>query len=557
MKEVFLSRFCLTAVGAILNPLTCIPLHGFTELPAVSWELESSTVGRTTNGPASQTSRDSRASAGQWVKFEGHAVDDWIQFTLPNVPPGRHRMVLGYQGSTTAGAWKIEWREADASGPIVVNSGVGFHLPTPAEAHGHRQYQFRSAETGITSSALPGYRTVRFTRTSATESRSPIGFDRLTLIPAPNRALPEPTLRVETVGSTHQVLRWAAGAEAVGSILVERADPGSDEWISIGYAPSSAGRFDSAGLRPQTSYRHRIRYFSDDALGPASLETEAATTALEASPLGSVLDSSGARLGEGSIVRLKNGRLLMLLNYQDRVDDFSTFSIQRKESVDNGNTWSPITPMFVDPSGATGYLMPSILRHSNGTIGLTYSVRNNRDLQANRVFRVSSDEGVTWSDPVVITHDLPVRHEGLIFTGATGPHDRLIQTENGDLFLPVHFTTGKGDEDRDPHHDNTPPLLISATVVYRSMDSGQTWRRVFGPVLLKGTSQRTPYAYHWNDQVLSEPSLVEYAPGRLLLMMRNQSGFIQQARSLDNGETWSPVTPLPFAPAWPHRSCWW
>jgi hypothetical protein len=128
-----------------------------------------------------------------------------------------------------------------------------------------------------------------------------------------------------------------------------------------------------------------------------------------------------------------------------------------------------------------------------------------------------------------------------VFTGATGPHDRLIQTENGDLLLPFHLTTGHGDTDTDPYHDRVPPLLVAATVVYRSSDSGATWRRIFGPVFLKGTSQRTPYRYHWFDQVLSEPTLVEHAPGHLLLMMRNPSGFIQQARSTDYGETWTPV----------------
>jgi len=515
-----------------------------TEVPSVRYHLAEPSVGRTSSGAVAVTDLDGRASGTQWVRFESSAGGEWMQFTLPNVPPGRYQLALGYQGSTGAGSWRIEWREADGARPVTLHPNFDFTARTAVGAHGHRQYAFRTAEVGFVSNALPGYRTIRFTRLDATATPAQIGFASLTLLPAPGLELAVPTLKLGETGSTHQELRWPAGA-AHESMLIERAKAGDTEWLSVGYAPASAGRFDSAGLLPQSIYRHRIRFFNTAALGPASAVVEARTAALEASPLGSVIDATGARLGEGSVARLKDGRMLMLLNYQDRIDDFGTFSIQRKESRDNGASWSPIEPMLHDDSGNTGYLMPSILRLQSGGLGFSYAVRNNQDLRSNRVYQFSVDEGATWSDRVVITHDLPLTHEGIVFTGATGPHDRLIQAANGDLFLPVHYTTGRGDEDRDPHHNNTPPLLISTTVVYRSIDGGAKWQRVFGPVLLKGTSQRSPYAYHWFDQVLSEPSLVEYAPGQLLLMMRNQSGYIQQSRSLDGGTTWSPVHAAP------------
>ena len=53
----------------------------------------------------------------------------------------------------------------------------------------------------------------------------------------------------------------------------------------------------------------------------------------------------------------------------------------------------------------------------------------------------------------------------------------------------------------------------------------------------------------WNATFtyVNEPSVAEVAPGRLLLMMRNQMGRLYQAWSYDNAETWTRPQPTSLA----------
>lgn len=511
------------------------------------YEAEAAEVGRTTSGPATRTESDARASETYWVRFTGEATGDWVQFTLPAVQPGRYALVLTHRTDETMGRWRVEFGEADGSKRQVIHAGYDMNEfpegPAPRTLRlEHHRPGFRSATVGAVELAAPGYKTLRFTSLERDGGARQLGIDTVALVPDFTESLLAPgSPGVTGSGPFHVDLEWTDPNRGIAGHLIERRGLPNEEWTIVGHTPAGITRFVSTGLRPATPYEHRVRAFTSKCLSEPSAANAHSSTQPPDQPLGTALRQSKGRIGEGTIVALNDGRLLMYLNAQDAVNDFSVFKIVQQTSQDGGQTWSEVSPVFEDQTGQTAYLMPSLLRLADGGIGLSYCVRNQSDLSAQRVFQRSQDDGATWSVPVVITNDLPLVHEGRTFTGATGPHDRLVQLSNGDLLLPVHLTTGRGDRDDDPFHDRIPSLLVSATVIYRSSDLGRSWQRVFGPVLLKGTGQRAPYRYHWFNQVLSEPSLVESSPGHLLLFMRNQSGFFQQATSADFGSTWSPI----------------
>jgi hypothetical protein len=526
---------------------------------ALTFSAEDYRVGRSTSGARTTSELDLRAEGRTWVRLAVAREGDWLQLHLPALAPGRYRVAIVAMDHRAAPACVVAIGEADGSNLQRIGE-----LPagSATESVHWTNHRFRRIDVGEVSLALPGFRTLRFTATTAPGGDdAAIGIDALYLTPIADPELVPPAgLRADVGGPVHAVLHWqpATAAGEASGFLIERRGRPAEDWTACGYAPAGARQFVAAGLYPKTHYSFRVRPWSPRGLGAASAEASVTTAAVDATWRGALIRREATpqhrRSGEGSIVALRDGRLLMFYNAQDRIDDFAEFAIFRMESADGGVTWSPSTPHLANPGGPNGYLMPSLLRLRDGSIGFSYARRDNRTLQAQRVYRVSHDDGATWSEETVITRDLPLDHAGYRFTGATGPHDRLIQAENGNLLLPFHLTTGRGTHDRDPASDRSGPLLVSATVVYRSADLGRTWARVFGPALVKSTLQAAPYPYHWIDQLTSEPGLVETGPGRFLLQVRNPSGFFYQARSIDSGWTWTPLHQSPInAPLSPAR----
>jgi sialidase-1 len=128
------------------------------------------------------------------------------------------------------------------------------------------------------------------------------------------------------------------------------------------------------------------------------------------------------------------------------------------------------------------------------------------------VLRISSDEGRTWSGEIQCLAD----RIGYFVMN----NDRVIQLENGRLIAPVSLHA-------------TPDMEWSATGLIQvcySDDNGRSWRT--------GKEVENPDA-----ETLQEPGVVALKDGRIMMFMRNNSGFQYVSYSADDGLSWSPAEP--------------
>ena len=234
------------------------------------------------------------------------------------------------------------------------------------------------------------------------------------------------------------------------------------------------------------------------------------------------------RNGEASFIPLKDGSLLLLYGAHSKPGDWDRGEIRQIRSRDGGKTWSEPETVFSDPKRSL--FQCSLARLPSGDLGLTHSsLANGTD--AIKVFRRSSDDGKTWSEPIIISD------KAHAYT--TGPWDKLYVLESGRVLALLHCnlkpnTTKQGGP-------------LGSYAVY-SDDDGKTWSRSPANEVLRVADN--PYrAHEWG---FWEPALVEHAPGKLLMLGRTPNGWLWESRSADNGTTWSmPVktaVPNPVAP---------
>ena len=265
------------------------------------------------------------------------------------------------------------------------------------------------------------------------------------------------------------------------------------------------------------------------AAGPSDV-VQVMTPAADHTMRGRVLSTSPGRIGGATMMKRDDGSLLMLAHYQDRLQDQGQFEIHRLVSTDGGATWSEREPLLAAPDRS--FMMPALLRLKNGDALFCYTERNLELTWGKRWCQRSTDGGMSWSEPTLATADLPLHRDGLTWNMPTGPHDRMVQTRSGRVLFPIHFPWLPGKQ----HSARSMPRLI-ASVVYYSDDLGQTWQRACEPMLIRGM---TPAATKRRDlQGLWEPSIVELRPRHLLMYLRSNTGWYYEARSEDDGTTWS------------------
>lgn len=225
------------------------------------------------------------------------------------------------------------------------------------------------------------------------------------------------------------------------------------------------------------------------------------------------------RHSEGDIVELNDGRwCLIYTRFDSKSGDHSPADLVRRLSTDGGVTWSE-PQVVVSQTGGLNVMSVSLLRLQNGAIALFYLRKTSRE-DCRPMMCVSTDETRTWSEPIVCIPDV-------------GYHvlnnDRAVQLKSGRLVLPVAWHQGPG-KPRDSQ---------GIIMCYLSDDNGKTWRR----------SKDTFRGYNSDGQrvLVQEPGVIELVDGRLMMFMRTDAGSQYICHSSDDGETWSKARPSNLA----------
>jgi sialidase-1 len=178
--------------------------------------------------------------------------------------------------------------------------------------------------------------------------------------------------------------------------------------------------------------------------------------------------------------------------------------ISASVSADGGRTWAPRFTLQ-ENTGGTNVMSVTLLRSRTGDVLFFYLQKNSRtDLKA--YVRRSTDDARTWGPPVVVTAD-PGYH---VMNNA-----RVIQLRSGRLLAPVATSREVWTRNDD-----------FRTAVYLSDDDGRTWRR--SRSLLSAPKRGA-----------MEPGLIELRDGRVMQIIRTQTGFIWRSFSSDGGGTWT------------------
>ncbi len=217
------------------------------------------------------------------------------------------------------------------------------------------------------------------------------------------------------------------------------------------------------------------------------------------------------RNSEGDFITLKDGGILFIYSkyYGNSSDDFAPADLVARTSGDGGKTWTTEDRIIVKNEGAMNVMSVSLLRLRNGDIALFYARKNSLD-DCKPYMRTSSDEGKTWSDPVLC---IPDRNGYFVLNNS-----RAVMLKNGRIILPVSL------HKTDATKWNNRGILRT----YFSDDMGRTWR--------SGEAVPNP-----DSVITQEPGIVELKNGDLMMIIRANGGFQQLSYSGNQGQTWSPV----------------
>jgi hypothetical protein len=205
--------------------------------------------------------------------------------------------------------------------------------------------------------------------------------------------------------------------------------------------------------------------------------------------------------------------------------------LMMRVSADRGRTWSEPTPLKTAKGETIRGNRTSPVRLRSGAIGLFHThvphVLRGRDGPLR--FRVSKDEGKTWSDGVFVNPTFAVQRNGTarVITGG-----RIVSP----VFIWLSSLAGGESESE----DNS--TCFSWT--YLSDDDGATWKTSASELLVRMNKGRDGY------YSFEEPCVEELHDGRLLMLGRTELGRQYVSHSTDRGVSWSEPRPGPLASAY-------
>lgn len=227
-----------------------------------------------------------------------------------------------------------------------------------------------------------------------------------------------------------------------------------------------------------------------------------------------------ARNGEGTFVRLKDGRIMYAYTYYigSNFADDGHADIYAIYSKDEGESWTEPELLLAHDETAQNYMSPSIIRMPDGNLGMIFDRKERIATSTDCIvyFTSSCDEGKTWSKPISCCGD---RHD---YTGAV--NDTIVCLKSGRLMVALAG-----------NHPDYKPDDVNGNVIYfkYSDDCGKTWKRMQNVV-------SSPYT---DRSGLVEPGIYEYQDGKLWMYCRTTYGFQYESFSEDGGVSWSPAVP--------------
>jgi sialidase-1 len=210
---------------------------------------------------------------------------------------------------------------------------------------------------------------------------------------------------------------------------------------------------------------------------------------------------------------LRDGRLMIAWSQflSSSSSDWAPARIPVMFSRDDGRTWYGKATLQ-ENIGKINVMCPDLLRLRSGKILFTFWVLNS-PADAQVMYRLSSDDGKTWTAPKPI----PASPAPMYWMNQ---HDTSIQLRSGRILNPLYFTS---DYRIDKH------IRVQA---YYSDDEGGSWK-----------ASRTIIDIPESTRGAEEPVVVERKDGSILMLIRNITGHVYQARSSDGGETWTKPEP--------------
>lgn len=236
-------------------------------------------------------------------------------------------------------------------------------------------------------------------------------------------------------------------------------------------------------------------------------------------------DSHTSRHSEGDFLRMNDGRLLFVYSrFTESYDDGAPSDLVASWSSDEGETWSdPIVVLPASLYNTRNVMSVSLLRMKNGDVGLFYIVK--QTLCINRLMlSLSNDEGRTYYRHIECS--LPDRAGYYVLN-----NDRVERLSSGRLIMPLAYHRG-GYGDGHAYFDGR-----SFTCFLLSDDDGETWREAAETVF--------PTFTH-STSGLQEPGVIEKKNGSLWAYSRTDMMYQYEYFSIDGGEHWTLPQPSRF-----------
>jgi hypothetical protein len=220
------------------------------------------------------------------------------------------------------------------------------------------------------------------------------------------------------------------------------------------------------------------------------------------------------------IAKLNDGRLLSVWSTGGS-------GIVGAYSADSGRTWSPPQPLFSTGTGRDWD--PSIVVSGNRIL-VTATVPTGTDGISTSVTKCvrSDNSGQSWSP----MYEIPMNHR--YTSGKVGPGVRL---QSGTLLMPYSWDVILETPGSVVHGESE---MRSRAGVMRSTDNGLTWNN--GGDADASYTRITPSSPLGTD----EPKIIELSDRSVYMLIRTGSDHLYQARSRDEGQTWTDIGPSPL-----------